>query len=150
MSDEITLHIYRLADFGERGGTLSRWELNGWHCWGMEAPWKDNQRFESCIPSGLYRLEDHGGDKYRDTFALVSEDLGVSHWPCDTAARYACVLHRARSHHHLSGCLAPAMGIAMDEGLPILTGSAVALQHILSTLKWSSTKLAVIHERWEP
>jgi hypothetical protein len=141
-----TLSIVRFVDFGEDGGMLSRWRLGTWECWGMECPWQNNEPFKSCIPTGNYRLEPHDGDKYKETLAFVSEGLGVSHWPDPEYPRYACVIHRARNHRNLTGCLAPGMAIGLEHGLPVLGASAVATQHVLTALRWPGIKRAVITE----
>jgi len=140
-----TLRIYRIADFGHT--MLSIWRLGAAEFWGLEKGWHNNEPFKSCIPAGEYRLEPHYGQTYKDTFAFVSEELGVSHVQTPGMQRYACVIHRARNATALSGCFACGFSMRLDYGYPTLQDSAQAVAHVLSALRWEGEKRAVIEDR---
>ncbi len=125
------LTLKRFADFGD-GGMLGRLSLGRWECWSMEAPWRDNQRFVSCIPAGMYRLEEHHGDRYTGTFALVGGT--VSHWEDPDCARYACVLHPARYARDLRGCIAFGLSMSLEVNVPMLGARGAAHRYVLDCI----------------
>lgn len=126
------LTLKRFADFGD-GGTLGRLRLSpSWECWSLEAPWRGNERNVSCIPAAFYRLEQHHGQRYTDTFALVGE--GVSHWETPRVARFTCVFHPARFARHLKGCIAFGLAYYLEDGVPMLRSRGAAHRHVLETL----------------
>lgn len=145
MPDPETLLIYRVADFGHT--MLSVTKLGAVEFVGIECGWHDNEPFRSCIPEGHYRLEPHGGERYKDTLAFVNEGLGVAHLQTDSCARYACVIHKTRNATALTGCVAFGMSMRLDYSYPTLVDSALAVAHVLSALRWPGMRRAIIENR---
>lgn len=58
---------------------------------------------DSCVPSGAYDLVKHSGPKYKDTFALVGEQ--VSHMPEPGKARSAVLFHAGNWVRDTEGCV---------------------------------------------
>lgn len=77
-----------------------------------EPPWLDNEPFISCVPVGIYTLEDHNTDKYPDTWALVGDEVG--HWPGDGKQRSVCVLHAGNTAIDTMGCILPGTELGED------------------------------------
>jgi len=78
----------------------------------VEKPWKNNERFISCVPAGAYVLEKHSSEKYGETYALVGGT--VSHYEEEGKERYTCLLHGGNTHKAVEGCIA----VATRPGMP--------------------------------
>jgi len=79
----------------------------------IEPPWGDNKPFKSCLPAGNYLLVPHTGGRYKNTYCMVNEKLGVYHLPEErvhNTDRYACVFHAANWASQLEGCVALGLG----------------------------------------
>lgn len=83
-------------------------------CYSLERPWADNKPFVSCIPKGVYTLEPHEYKGKINTFALVNEELGVTHWQENHSTRYAILIHPANRPEELAGCIAPGLEYDVD------------------------------------
>lgn len=53
-------------------GTLGRVIGDGFSCYSLELPWRDNRVGESCIPPGEYEVKAHRSKRYRNSFWLKS------------------------------------------------------------------------------
>ena len=95
----------------------------------VECPWKNNQRFVSCVPSGEYELDRHSGISYRNTWALVGET--VSHYydskSLNNLERYCCVFHVANKASELEGCIAVGTWFGKWDGGLAVIDSAYAM-----------------------
>jgi hypothetical protein len=100
----------------------------------------------------MYHLEAHTGSKYKNTFALVNRELGVSHWEDPDCERYTCVLHAANYASQLSGCVSVGMILSLDRGLPVLGESGVAMRRVLDNIGIADQHEFLIEDRpggWE-
>lgn len=86
-------------------GTFGTMELDGHVFFTVEKPWKDNAPFKSCVAEGEYSLVPHKSDKYGNVLALVSEELGVTHYKEPNSIRYACLIHTANYPKDVEGCI---------------------------------------------
>ena len=86
-------------------GTFGELHIDGeFFCYTVEKPWKDNERFISCVPDGKYILTRYDSDRYGDTFCLVNPDNDV--YMHDTGrGRYACLVHTANFASDVMGCI---------------------------------------------
>lgn len=93
---------------------------NEFICNTVEQPNRNNQRFVSCVPAGVYELIPYSSKKYPDTYALHNPMLGVfaTLEEGEKAVkdhpgvfkedfRYACVLHTANWSEDIQGCIGP-------------------------------------------
>jgi len=87
-------------------GTFGELKIGMERFFTVEKEWLDNEKFVSCVPSGVYELERHDSKKYSNVWALVSERLGVLHYD-KSAKRYACLIHAANYPSDVSGCIGP-------------------------------------------
>ena len=98
-------------------GTFSDVFYNGvFICVTVEQPNRNNKRFVSCIPAGVYQLLPYSSDKYPETFALHNPmlnvfdtlDSGEKAFEQNIARenfRYSCVLHTANWADDIEGCI---------------------------------------------
>lgn len=84
------------------------------YCNTVEQPWRQNRRFVSCVPVGVYDLVAYDSPKYGKTYALSNPDLDVVVYQADAdeGQRYACLFHAANWSRQLQGCIAPGKDLA--------------------------------------
>jgi len=101
----------------------------------IECPWIPFEKslagkpFESCIGYGMYRLEKHDGQKYKNTVALVSEELDVFHNSRDREnanQRFTCAIHIANYVRDIKGCIGVGLGLTIPGEM--ITQSANAMK----------------------
>jgi hypothetical protein len=64
--------------------------------WTLELPWRGNERYNSCIPEGVYRAVKHDSPKF-----------GATLWLRDVPERSEILIHPANMPSQLEGCIAP-------------------------------------------
>ncbi len=110
--------------------TMGHFELpNGEHILSLERPWVPAQcpismllspppcgtKGVSCIPPGIYFLENHMSEDHPNTLALFNHDLWVYHYEESIPitqrgiARTAVLIHPANWPEQLRGCIAPGL-----------------------------------------
>lgn len=94
----------------------------------VEQPWRNNERFKSCVPSGAYSLLLHDSPKYGQTYALEGDT--VSQFKSDKA-RYACLFHRGNWPEDVQGCIAIGDRLDFIHGRLGVTSSKSAMQLFL-------------------
>jgi len=98
-------HLGPLGTVGQLWGDgLRRGLLNT-----LELPWKGNEPFESCIPSGTYTLNIVPNDHLR--FRIVGGTVcwGNVYLECTDIRRYNCDVHVANFLRDILGCVALGM-----------------------------------------
>ena len=60
----------------------------------LELPWKNNEPFVSCIPSGIYTCNRIKSPKFGNTFQIM-----------DVPGRYDILLHRGNIKRNTEGCV---------------------------------------------
>lgn len=84
-------------------------------CFTVERPWANNAANISCIPSGIYRLEQTTRMDGSMAFALVNHDLNVYRYHGDmpdSTGRFAILIHPANWMTDVQGCIGPGETIA--------------------------------------
>lgn len=76
-------------------------------CYTIERPWLNNKKSASCIPEGLYNLEQYNSTKYPDCFILECKDLGVG--ISEDMHRTYILIHPGNFPHDIKGCIAPGL-----------------------------------------
>lgn len=120
----------------------------------MEQPWKQNSRFISCIPSGLYEIEPINTPSHGDTGVLVNHDLNVfaTQEEAQNGGRYACLIHPANWSHQLQGCIALGEKIAWgkhkdnDPNL-MITNSRTTVNNLLPDMIGEELLIIWRHEK---
>lgn len=65
---EQTVTLLRLNTSDQ--GTLGRLVADGFSCYSLELPWRDNRVGESCIPEGKYEVQAYRSKRYRNSFKV--------------------------------------------------------------------------------
>ncbi len=106
-------------------GTFGRLYLPGGVFFTVERPWRNNEKWISCIPPGQYLLEPaifrRGG---YHTFE-------VSNVP----NRDAILFHRGNTMADLAGCIAPGMNLGCVNGMWAVVGSGEAFRRVFHILE---------------
>ena len=132
--------IITRTDMSERG-TLSTVRLDGkLFGYGIERPWKNNRRFLSCFPEGLYLFVPHVSPKFGDVFAFVGGTVSLSE--IDHVARYGCLAHVANWQRDVQGCIGIGKERRKEDWM--VTNSRSAMDDLVEEI----TEPCVAHVRW--
>lgn len=94
-------------------GCFGEIRINGrFFCYTVEQPWRDNRRFVSCIPAGVYDVVAYNSANYGEVAALVGAGVVVGRENAAADDRYDCLAHPANWSHQLQGCFAPGDRLA--------------------------------------
>jgi len=109
-------------------GTFGQLEFGNEALYTVEQEWKNNEKYVSCVPEGIYTMVPHAG---KGPWAIVSEPLGVTHWEEPTSRRFSCLIHSANRASELQGCIAPGrfLGVVGDQWA--VTHSAQAIRRMI-------------------
>lgn len=72
---------------------------NGFLCFTLEEPWKDNEPRVSCIPEGSYQCRRHNGAKFSNVWEITN-----------VPGRSAILIHAGNTLADTSGCVLVGMG----------------------------------------
>lgn len=118
----------------------------------IERPWLNNTPRVSCVPAGEYKLEWHEPTSvslpsgWKGTWALVNEDLGVSHYKKDDVPRSVCLFgHIANYPTEVRGCFGFGMSSVLKKNTLMVTSSRVAVEKVLSFIKDNTIDSVTIH-----
>jgi len=110
-------------------GTFGKLRMNGFECFTVEQPWRNNEPFKSCIPEGPYLVKRTSTPKHPNTFILVNEDLGVFEYK-QGHGRYAILIHIGNTTNDIVGCIAPGERLGVLGGLWSVFDSRNAYQRL--------------------
>jgi hypothetical protein len=85
----------------------------------LEDAWKDNQKYISCIPQGLYRCVPHNGKKYKDVWRLEN-----------VPNRTAILIHAGNNVNDTLGCILVGMLNLPMADSRVLIDSRIALKKL--------------------
>lgn len=127
------IHIYRLeqtnaATFGALmvGGRMLGFTL--------ELPWRENRRFESCIPPGVYAV------RHREAWRR-SRDHGPTYEVRDVPGRAGILFHPGNTIDDIEGCIAPGLAIGTVGGRRGVLHSCEAFKRFCGALEGISETL---------
>lgn len=106
-------------------GTLGQLILpGGYECFVIERPWKNNQKFVSCIPNGEYPLawNDVKGKHFAQPLLL------------NVPNRSSILIHPANYPSDLLGCLGPGREWAVKAQSPWVSDSRLAFDDLIKIL----------------
>ena len=110
------IELVRFAHLDQ--GTLGKLTIPGGPTlYTVERPWKNNEPFISCIPSGVYPLE-------WDTTGRIKQVPRLR----NTGVRTQINIHTANHAGELHGCIAPGLTWSIDAGTPMVLNSRAALE----------------------
>lgn len=125
-------------------GTPGQLKGAGFECWTIEKPWVNNEPFKSCIPEGEYTLVPHKSEKYAKTYALVNQDLGITHQQEPSSKRYACLFHTANYPDDVEGCIGPGERHIIHDNRLMVTNSRTMVRKLLGHIEQNSIKKILI------
>lgn len=102
--------------------TMGRLYVGDTTLWTIERPWMDNKPFESCIPTGTYKVVPYSSAKYPH----VWEVTGVPE-------RSKILIHVANYAHDVQGCI--GVGMTKAKG-------AWSVSNSRDAIKWLQTHLS--------
>lgn len=94
--------------------------------WGLEPPWKSNQKRISCIPAGRYKVVPRFSAKFRHHFHVL-----------DVEDRTLILLHVGNFYKQTEGCVLVGSRLAYlnNDGLLDVAASARAMEVLLSVFQ---------------
>ena len=107
----------------------------GFICYVMEPPWRDNRSNVSCIPVGDYDVDyltKSASGKYKDCYHV----RGVPD-------RFAILIHKGNTVRDTMGCMLPGVRVGKLGGKCAVLGSAQAMRKIHKLTGRKSFKLTV-------
>ena len=103
-------------------------------CKTLELPWRNNERKNSCIPTGTYTISRRNSNKYGNHF-IVDKVKG----------RTAILIHVGNWVEQTKGCILVGEGFKDLDTKPMITNSRKALNKLLEALPLNETIKLTIH-----
>ncbi len=95
------------------------------HVFTIERPWLNNKSGISCIPTGIYGVEQYNSPSKGDVWLLTG-----------TEPRSEIEIHPANFAHQLEGCIAPGNAMGKIAGIPAVLNSQITFKML--KLRWPS------------
>ena len=134
------LEIKRVSTDNE--GTLGVLYTNGFACYTLELPWRDNKPFISCIPEGLYTIA-------LDDSVIIGKKPVLRFY--DVKGRWGILIHvgnyagdvSAGNKSDVSGCI--AIGFGYDDNIKqkMITDSREAMEELLALVKNETVAISI-------
>jgi hypothetical protein len=128
--DPIRTRLVRLGE--DEGAMVGIWFFGDERVLTIERPWKLNEPFVSCIPTGFYIMEPITSDAHGDTWALVGKTVAQQKTP--NIERWACRPHIANTMNEVVGCQGVGMEMGTLEGAVAVLKSGEAMGLMRQTL----------------
>ena len=100
----------------------------------LELPWKNNQPFISCIPTGHYLMSPWVSPKFGKCYIIEGGTVGKTF-----GQRTHCLFHAANWVGQLNGCIAVGDGWSGN----MLLNSKKSCTKLFEFLEWKETKLVI-------
>jgi hypothetical protein len=107
-----------------------------YQCKGLELPWRNNERKQSCIPEGRYMITRRTSPKYGEHFHVLN-----------VTNRSFILIHQGNFTREIEGCILPGTShqdIDRD-GIIDVTNSRVAMTYLLKHI--TSDCMAVFYKK---
>ena len=112
-----------IRSISEGKGCFGQLEVNGLVLQSVEKDWRNNKPFESCVPSGEYKLVPFFSPRFGNVLCLVTDNGDYTKEKTDTCKRYACLIHVANWEIDVVGCI----GLGLTKGHNMVKSSAIAI-----------------------
>ena len=124
-------------------GTLGMIFYEGFKCYTLELPWKDNKRNVSCIPSGSY-----------DVKIRLSPKYGQIYWVSDVPERSFILIHSGNwagdtkkgFKTHVNGCILLAKKRGLLAGQLAILNSRITVKRFMRKLELQPFTLNIYEE----
>ena len=135
------------------GGTFGKLCIQDAIYYTVEAPWRGNEPFVSCLPEAQYSLAATASNKHGLTYVLINEDINVTEFKEQRSSRYACLLHLGNWPSDVKGCISPGLSLEANHeeyktpGPLMVTDSRIALTQVLDYIdKLGITHIQITHK----
>ena len=105
----------------------------------LELPWRDNQKYISCIPEGTYKLiYPYSGTKYQDVFMLAK-----------VPNRSGILIHAGNFTSQIAGCILPGMlhDDINNDGIKDVKHSGIAMEVLRYYVRQGEDMIITIHKK---
>ena len=91
----------------------------------LELPWKDNEKYISCIPAGEYEVLRHVSEKYSECF-----------WVQNVPGRSEILIHKGNFYTDILGCILPGVAFTdiNNDGYLDVTSSTKTVRALINLL----------------
>lgn len=122
-------------------GTFGRIKLpEGWSCFTVERPWKDNKPFESCIPDGVYDLK----KRRSPVVERASGGDYIEGWEvCDVQGRSYIMIHPGNWPINFQGCIGVGKKYMVMQGANGVTESRATFADLMGRLEGLEWKIDI-------
>lgn len=113
----------------------------GFHCYSLELPWRDNKRSISCVPRGVYVVNWTWSPRFKRMMYLlegVENRSGIREHSANLAGDVS-----AGYRSQLNGCIAPGLEIGWLAGQRAIMNSGLALVKYENALNRESHELVI-------
>ena len=119
----VMLDIYRISTDLEVGtfGVLKWVSMPAPFALSVEDPWRNNEKFVSCIPAGTYKCQRVESPKFGNTFEI-----------CDVEGRDLILFHWGNTHVNTQGCVLVGEKFEPLNGVPAVLGSKDGFREFLA------------------
>lgn len=100
----------------------------------LELPWKNNQNYISCIPTGEYTAVKH-----------ISPKFGECFWLQDVPNRSEILIHKGNFHYDILGCILIGKDFTdiNKDNLLDVTSSGLSINELISYIPHSNIKVTI-------
>lgn len=136
-------NIFRIRETDH--GTEGILVCNGFHCFTMELPWRENKKNISCIPAGTYNVKIRYSHKYRQVYWVMKVEgrtyilIHAGNWAGDIAKGLKT---------HSNGCILTGKYHGRLQGQRAVLLSRVTLRRFMNHMK-DRDFILNIHEAFE-
>lgn len=125
-------------------GTLGMLFYEGFRCYTLELPWKDNKRNISCIPSGSYNVK-----------VRLSPRYGKVYWVSNVPDRSFILIHSGnwagdrskKFRSHVNGCILLGQKRGLLAGQLAILNSKITIRRFIRKIEFQPFTLN-IHEEF--
>ena len=120
------LDLYRISTDEDVGtfGVLKWMEQPAPFALSVEDPWRNNEKFVSCIPVGSYKCVRVQSPKFGNTFEV-----------CGVEGRDLILFHWGNTHVNTQGCILVGERFEPLNGIPAVLGSKLGFAEFLEYLE---------------
>jgi hypothetical protein len=140
---KVPVLVLERAYLPDGSATLGKLSLpDGWSCYTLENPWKDNQARVSCIPEGGYALGLRESPVVqRTTSGRYREGWEVQ----DVPDRTFVMVHPGNWEHNTEGCILPGRAFSWDgRHGPMVTHSQDTFDALMARLDAGTWRLRIV------
>lgn len=102
--------------------------------------------YEEMVDEGFYHLVHFSGVKYKDTHALIGDDVAM--YPELGVSRSTCIFHGGDTHEDTSGCVLVGHRFHFENDTPNIDGGADAMVLLRAVLVRDNNHYLTIEENF--